>query len=371
VKIFVSYARPDRVKAESVSQRLRQAGNYAWLDSELTGGQAWWDEVLQQLRMCDVTVVLISWAALRSQACIQQRRYAASLGKTIIPLTVERIGSELLPPDLARLQVIDYSDPNEEAAFQLLGAIMRAPAAGRLPDPLPEPPPLPTSPLDTIAEELAAPSLSQDRQLAIIGRLESALDPAANSGDRPVALELLDRMAKRPDLLAAVDRRVAALLASAQDTDTAQAALSHQGAAGGWNAAEGQEPAGSWNAAESQGPTGGWNAPEGQGAAGGQAAGSWNGAGGQGAGGSWPEPAGGAPLRQAAGGGAVSPHWAMAITSLILFFPLGIAAIIYSSRTRTSLAAGDLLRARKAATVVKVLFWISIALLVIVIASRA
>lgn len=338
MKIVVCYARPDRLKAESVAQRLRQAGNYAWLDSELTGRQAW-DEVLQQLRICDVTVVLISWAALRSQACIQQRRYAASLGKTIIPLTVEQIGSDLLPPDLARLQVIDYWDPNEEAAFQLLGAIMRAPAAGRLPDPLPEPPPLPTSPLDTIAEELAAPSLSQDRQLAIVGRLEGALDPAADSGDRPVALELLGRMAKRPDLLAAVDRRVAALLASAQDTETAQAARPDQDAAG---------------AAGSQG-----------------AAGSWNGAGGQGGDGSWPEPTGGAAVRPADGGGAVSPHWAMAIASLILFFPLGIAALVYSSRTRTSLAAGDLLRARKAATVVKVLFWITIGLVVIFIASRA
>ena len=61
----------------------------------------------------------------------------------------------------------------------------------------------------------------------------------------------------------------------------------------------------------------------------------------------------------------------MAITAVILFFPLGIPAIVYASRTRTSLDTGDLLRARQAAKVVKVLFWITIALVVIAIGSRA
>jgi TIR domain/Interferon-induced transmembrane protein len=354
VEIFLSYARPDRLRAESVAQRLRQAGNNVWLDTELAGGQAWWDQILLQLRQCDVAVVLISWAALRSQPCIHQRRYAASLGKTIIPLAVEPVDSKLLPPDLARLQVIDYCNPSEEAAYQLIGAIMRLPAPGRPPDPLPEPPPLPTSPLDAIAEQLAAPTLGQDRQLAIIGRLESALDPSVDSDDKPVALELLGRMANRPDLLAAVDRRIAALQTAVRATDASRTAPPPRGAAGGWDTAAGQASAGGRNGAGAQSPAGGWT-----------------GSGNQGGGGPWPQAGRSAAVKQPSSAGAVSPNWAMAITAVILFFPVGIPAVVYASRTRSSLAVGDVLQARKAASVVKVLFWITIAIWVIAAASRA
>ncbi|MDQ2812100.1 MAG: CD225/dispanin family protein [Actinomycetota bacterium] len=57
--------------------------------------------------------------------------------------------------------------------------------------------------------------------------------------------------------------------------------------------------------------------------------------------------------------------------SLIVFFPLGIPAVIYASRARTSLAAGDLERARKAASLVKIFFWITVALCVIAVLSKA
>ncbi len=162
MEIFLSYARPDRPRVDSVAQRLRQAGNNVWLDGDLAGGQPWWDGVLRQVRRCDAAVVIVSRASLRSQACIRERQYAASLGKPILPLAIEPVDSELLPTDLARLQVIDYCQPSEEAAYQLAGAIMGlSPRA--LPDPLPAPPPVPTSPLNAIAGQLSAASLTQDQ----------------------------------------------------------------------------------------------------------------------------------------------------------------------------------------------------------------
>ncbi len=214
MEIFLSYARPDQLRAESIAQRLQQAGNHVWLDHDLAGGQIWWDGILRQLRRCDAAVTVVSRASLRSQACIRERQYADRLGKPVLPLAIEPVDPELLPTDLARLQIIDYCQPTEEAAFQLLGAVMQLPQQRPLPDPLPQPPPVPESPLGPITEQLAAPSLTQDQQLAIIGRLESALAPTADPNNRPVALDLLARLEQRSDLLAAVDRRTRTLRAS-------------------------------------------------------------------------------------------------------------------------------------------------------------
>ena len=87
MQLFISYARPDRSRAESLTLRLRQAGITVWLDSDLVGGQAWWDRIIDQLRTCDAVVVVISRAAIKSQACRSEREYAIKLGKPILPLT--------------------------------------------------------------------------------------------------------------------------------------------------------------------------------------------------------------------------------------------------------------------------------------------
>lgn len=339
MEIFLSYARPDRLRADAVAQRLRQAGNNVWLDTGKASGQVWWEEILRQLRLCDATVVVVSRASLRSQACIRERQYAASLGRAILPLTIEPLGSELLPSDLARLQVIDYSQPDEAAAFQLAGAIIRLPKPRALPDPLPEPPSAPASALDNVAEQLKAPSLDQDQQLAMIGRLESALAPSGDPNDRPVALEMLGQMEKREDLFAAVDRRIAALRSSVPDTGAREMPP--------WPQEPPSQPHDRWT---SGAPTG-QQAPGGLGTQ--QAA--------------QPTVAGPKTASEA----TPAPHWVMAIVSLIFFFPLGIPAVILAQRTRASLTTGDLETARKSAKIVKILFWIVVAIYVLAGLSRA
>jgi hypothetical protein len=64
---------------------------------------------------------------------------------------------------------------------------------------------------------------------------------------------------------------------------------------------------------------------------------------------------------------AVKPHWAMAVWTVIFFWPLGILAIISAARVKPSVANGDLAAAQKASSRVKVLFWISAAIAVTII----
>ena len=402
VKLFFSYARSDRERADSLAQRLRQAGNEVWLDSELTGGQAWWDKILDQVRRCDALVIIVSWASIKSQACTYERVYATQLGKAVLPVAVEQIRAEVLPPDIGRLQVIDYSQPSETAAFELIGSVMNLPPPPQLPDPLPEPPSIPISYLASIANYLSRPDLTRDEQFAMVGNLESALG-SADLSDRALARQLLAEMNGRTDLFAAVDKRIAILLKNTlQATETSESAESAAGTPSAPSAGTGYrwrdplkpetstdaEERGSkssrsetgrtkrewqpsaksqwypsaqksqpqpstqqWQSPPPQKPqpsTQQWQAPPPQSPP--------------------PQPPPSpqppvVPVSQVIL--AISPHWAMAVWSVIFWWPVGIFAVISAARVKPSVADGNLAAAQKASSRVKVLFWISLILAII------
>jgi TIR domain len=208
MQLFISYARADTVRAESLTLQLRQAGINVWLDSDLVGGQAWWERILDQLRSCDAVIAVVSAAAIASHACRAEREYGAMLGRPVLPVIFESINSRMLPADIAGIRAIDYRQPSEATAFELIGAILALPQDVALPDPLPAPPPMPTSAFGPLVDRLAEHSLSMNDQLEIIQRLEAALGPAAAPHDRPIALDLLGQMEERPDLFAAAARQI-------------------------------------------------------------------------------------------------------------------------------------------------------------------
>ncbi|HTT55300.1 MAG TPA: CD225/dispanin family protein [Streptosporangiaceae bacterium] len=62
---------------------------------------------------------------------------------------------------------------------------------------------------------------------------------------------------------------------------------------------------------------------------------------------------------------AVTPHWAMAVISILLFWPLGIAACVYAAKVKPALQLGDVASALRSSGRVKVFFWISLAVFVL------
>ena len=327
MKLFVSYARSDRPKVDPLAQQLRQAGNDVWVDTDLVGGQVWWDKILDQLRQCDALVAIVSRSSLNSEACRTERHYARNLGKSVLPLTVERLDATLLPNDLAQLQVLDYSQPSEANAFKLIGAIARLRPPQPLPDPLPEPPTVPPSYWDPIPDLLSVRVLSQDQQLAIIGRLEGAFAPMADPSQRPTALELLGRLEARPDLYVLVDRRIAALRASLPKPADQQQDAPPQHHTPTQDAPPQHIPA---QDAPRQNTL------------------------------RHPQPPLSAPIPA-----AVSPHWGMAIWALILCWPTGIPAVVYAARVNPRLGVGDLVSAQASSSRVKTFFWISLVVFVL------
>jgi len=182
-------------------------GHNVWLDEEITGGQAWWNAILEMLRDADIVVAAVSERALDSQACVRERSYASALRKPILPVIVEPVLPELLPSELTQLQFVKYSTLDASAAFRLAAAIARLHPAP-LPEVLPPPPLAPFSNLAELSQRVQADSLNLDEQYALVARIRGALQ---RSEDRAAAAAILQRLQRRDDLFAVVAREIADL----------------------------------------------------------------------------------------------------------------------------------------------------------------
>jgi hypothetical protein len=208
-QIFISYARSDAERVDALVEGLRQLRYDAWIDAELTGGQAWWDTVLSQIRASSAVLVGLSPAALESIAVRREYEYAYAVGRSLLPVVVNRVRLETLPSLLARLQVVDYCQPDMKSAFALAAALAALPTPRALPQPLPEPPPIPISYLSGLKERSQAATLSMDEQLALVARLKVALDRAS---ERTAAEEVLRSLQSRDDLYQVSAREIETIL---------------------------------------------------------------------------------------------------------------------------------------------------------------
>ena len=203
LQLFISYNREAHEVASGVASDLDAMGHNVWLDEELSGGQRWWDQILERIRSADLFVFILEQAALDSAACQREYEYASALGKPILPVLVsDDVSVAVLPPALTAIQYVDYRNPDRNAALQLARAISSTAPADLLPDPLPEPPPAPLSYLGDLAQKVgSAAPLTYEDQSALLIDLKRGLRSEATRAD---ALRLLVKMRDRRDLLASI-----------------------------------------------------------------------------------------------------------------------------------------------------------------------
>lgn len=221
-RVFLSYARKDLDLVRRLRAGLERLRLEVWVDGRLSVGQEWWAVILEQIRICDAMIVAVSPALLESTASAVEREYGRRLGKVILPVCVRAVRTEFLPDDLSRLQIVDYRSPGPEAAFELADALANLPRSPELPDPLPEPPAVPASYLNDIANRVYAGTLTLDEQLSMVGRLRTALD---RDSEHDAALELLALLQRRDDLYHLPAREIERLLpVRTKATDSAPSA---------------------------------------------------------------------------------------------------------------------------------------------------
>ena len=220
-KVFVSYSRNNLDVVTQLVEDLQAVGMTTWHDQTLTGGQRWWDNILANIRDCEIFIFALSPESWDSEACRSELSYVCGLGKPILPVLVaDGINLNLLSAPLHEIQVTDYRSRDKGAAFALLKALNATPACQPLPDPLPPPPPVPVSYLGTLKERIdSSGTLGAQEQNLLFLEVEEAM----NEGRSPTEVrELLLSLKRRDDLLAKVAVKVDAALKSLDEKTAMQ-----------------------------------------------------------------------------------------------------------------------------------------------------
>jgi hypothetical protein len=215
-RVFVSYSRQNLEVVTQLIQDLQAVGVQAWYDQTLTGGQRWWDDILNNIRECDIFIFALSRESWESEACRGELAYVLQLSKVVLPVLVaDGINLNLLPPPINQIQVTDYRQCDKAAAFALVKSIGAAPAALPLPDPLPLPPKVPVSYMSNLKERIDSPEpLSLHDQMALVFEIEAAV----RDGRAPDEIqEVLVSFKRRDDLLAKIAARLDEALKALKD----------------------------------------------------------------------------------------------------------------------------------------------------------
>lgn len=200
---FISYSSKDKNRVDDFVADLENLGQKVWFDDALTGGQEWWDMILNQVEQCHVFIMIITKNYLESDACRREYQYALALQRNMIPIMMDReCNVNLFPPQISKLQIVDYSEGSKTEVFALNKAINSTPAALPLPDPMPARPEIPISYVAGLLEEIrSTESLSYDQQIAIVFKLRKHLE---DTGDSESVADALGILSNRKDLLAKV-----------------------------------------------------------------------------------------------------------------------------------------------------------------------
>ena len=210
MRIFVSYARKDRSAVEAMVRDLDRAGHQMWIDNELTGGQAWWDTILGQIRACDLYLFAVSPESLRSRACRLELDYGMTVRRPLLPVLIQDVTIAHAPPAIANTQIVDYRVRTVENSIALVSAVANRPPAPALTGPLPAQPPPPISYMNQFAESIEAPDLSYSQQNHLLADLRGYLDE--DDDDRMAALQLLERLRRRRDISEGIARQIDQIL---------------------------------------------------------------------------------------------------------------------------------------------------------------
>ncbi len=211
MRIFITYAREDGSIVAQLGDDLEGTQRQVWIDRDLTGGQAWWEEILKQIRTCDLYVFALSASSLGSRPCLRELEYAQALGRPLLPIKVGDVSIQQAPRVIADAQVVDYVGRTPDGVLALRDALDAAPPPPVLPDPLPAPPAVPISYFGHYREQVSADNLPFAQQQSLLLELKNHL---GIDEDRDDAVDLLGALRARHDLAQSVASEIDSVLVS-------------------------------------------------------------------------------------------------------------------------------------------------------------
>jgi hypothetical protein len=91
-KIFISYSTHDQIKAEQICAALEKAGQPCWIaHRNLSAGTRWGAGIVEAVKDCDATVVVLSQAANSSPQVVREMELAVGSHRPLITVRIEDV----------------------------------------------------------------------------------------------------------------------------------------------------------------------------------------------------------------------------------------------------------------------------------------
>lgn len=221
MKVFVSHAQRNAESPElaGLLRDLNRLSASVWIDQDLTGGQPWWDQILEQIRACDVFIFVVTNESIQSRPCEVEVSWAVANERSILPVKIAEVPEWRVREPIASSQIIDYTrraEPGDAAIDCLLAlrsAIDRLSSTGPRPSPNPAPPApeVPFSTLRRLQPFLDAADLTLPKQEEFMRQVSLHRDDA--DADRLSLIEVLKQFRARPDTAYSVAINIDSMLA--------------------------------------------------------------------------------------------------------------------------------------------------------------
>lgn len=209
MELFVSYARADRATADALVADAESLGHEPFYDQELTGGQRWWDALLDRIEVAAVFVPVLTDAYRASEACRAEAEWAQACGVPFLPVQGAAPQSPALyDPVIAEANWILYDAQSKQSLASLARGLGAVPPVTP-PATTPVRPPVPVSYLVGLERAVHDPTaVGRDEQLALVADLRVRL----GTKDQAIARSLLADLRARPDVSAEAAAEIDALL---------------------------------------------------------------------------------------------------------------------------------------------------------------
>lgn len=221
--IFMSYSREDEKTVTQLAEGLEAAGRDTWYDADLSGGEAWWTEILKNIRQAEVVVFALSDNSLSSKPCRAELNYALALGRTIVPIQVGHVTNFRANP-LSELQTIQFQPEDAHSAFEVIAAVNEAAQRFRpLPEDLPDEPPIPYAYLVSLNKQIDNEVLGPNAQIEVIDQLRNAFRDETEESVLDDIMAMLRKLKLQPWTTVRAAREADDLLASMEKSRAATA----------------------------------------------------------------------------------------------------------------------------------------------------
>jgi WD40 repeat protein len=122
--VFVSYAREDGEFVRRLTEALSARGKRSWVDwADIPPTAEWMNEIRVAIDAADTYLVVLSPASIGSKICAAELDHALTENKRIVPVLARPVDDDKVPPEVAKLHWISFTDGFDQAIDKLVEAL--------------------------------------------------------------------------------------------------------------------------------------------------------------------------------------------------------------------------------------------------------